>query len=556
MVNLCLTNKQLHEITVRQLYRIVSLDLGGPTDTKLSAFLNPKNIGLPHIRKIRLYLANVMDRCNQQQQAHFAIRMLLEFLPENVLEEFRCDTIPYDGPAYLTDISWCPWAPFSADNLLLLYKKQRRMKWLEAMTLDKEILSTLEKQPYYTEVFQNTRKLAFYPENRETLDLCHAFLIKTPKVEDIIIHANFEYASPPIPERELQDSSTAPGLITSSIFSHMQPFSKCTPLALRDLRLHKINLRYSSDTYCKIVNFSTVKILRFFHCPGVDALLAELSKSTKLPEKLECLELQGKDNAENDILSALDGFLCLVSGVKDLVIDLENVKALPSAACITRHAKTLETMNVHASSGDSDEEELVFDVVDFALICKDCTRLEQMSVAFPVTSLIRTTSDPFMAFMNALLDLPSLITLNITTWPNNKPSSNWLPRNIYEALLQNLAQSIFTHHAASPSIPASPLFTITTSSTPSPSLSPPSTKLALLAFGTSDRIYEREDSKNQIIFARSLAFDAFGRAVPAAVSISWCLRQYVEPRSDVLEFVLGRSARPPTREYSRSEDSD
>ncbi|KAK5282422.1 hypothetical protein LTR16_005833, partial [Cryomyces antarcticus] len=157
---------------------------------------------------------------------------------------------------------------------------------------------------------------------------------------------------------------------------------------------------------------------------------------------------------------------------------------------------------------------------------------------------------------NALLDLPSLITLNITTWPNNKPSSNWLPRNIYEALLQNLAQSIFTHHAASPSIPASPLFTITTSSTPSPSLSPPSTKLALLAFGTSDRIYEREDSKNQIIFARSLAFDAFGRAVPAAVSISWCLRQYVEPRSDVLEFVLGRSARPPTREYSRSEDSD
>jgi hypothetical protein len=32
----------------------------------------------------------VTDRCNQEQQATFATRMLLEFLPENILEEFRC----------------------------------------------------------------------------------------------------------------------------------------------------------------------------------------------------------------------------------------------------------------------------------------------------------------------------------------------------------------------------------------------------------------------------------------------------------------------------------
>lgn len=88
--NICLVSKELHDIAVRFLYRNVAFDLGGPNDTKLSAFLNPNNKGLKHIRQIRLYLANVRDRCNQEQHAHFATRMLLEFLPENILEEFRC----------------------------------------------------------------------------------------------------------------------------------------------------------------------------------------------------------------------------------------------------------------------------------------------------------------------------------------------------------------------------------------------------------------------------------------------------------------------------------
>lgn len=82
-------NKELHEIAVRYLYRNVSLDLGSPNDNRLSAFLSPKNIGLKHIRQLRLYLATVYDKCNQEQQAQFATRMLLEFLPEDTLEEFR-----------------------------------------------------------------------------------------------------------------------------------------------------------------------------------------------------------------------------------------------------------------------------------------------------------------------------------------------------------------------------------------------------------------------------------------------------------------------------------
>lgn len=520
--SLCLTCKQLHEITVRQLYHEVTLDVGSPSDTKLSAFLNPKNIGLPHVRKLDLYLADVMDKCNQLQQAHFAIRMILEFLPENILEKF----------------SWHPWSPFSGDNLLLLYKKQKRMKWLEGIALDKDILLEMEKLPDFDSVFQNTRKLGLYPDSQEVLNFCHMLLKKSPKVEKITLHASFEESDSPIPSRELNDSSTRPGLITSTMFSHMQPFNKCTPLALREVTLQKINLRYAADTYCKIIDFTTVKSLRVFACSGADALFAELSRSTKLPEKLETLEFKHDDNAENDALNALDGFLCLVSGIKILTIDITFVKSLPAPAGISRHGRTLKELNVHATRMDDNDEELVYDFTSFQQICKDCTLLEQLSAGFPQTSVIRHNSDSFIAFETCLGELPNLITLNITTWPNNNPSSSKLPLKVYEHLLQGMAQQGFERsvvHAAAHSR---------------------SSKLTLIAFGSSDKVYDREDSKNQIIFVKGKQVDPLGKEKPMAIQIGWCLRKFVEPRSDVLDFSLSRTSRPPTRESPSGDDSD
>jgi hypothetical protein len=139
----------------------------------------------------------VTDKCNQLQQANLAVRMLLEFLPENILEKF----------------SWHPWSSFSAENLQLLYRKQRRMKWLEAIALDRDIIEDLEKWSGFPGVFENVRKLGLYPDSREVLNMCAALVKRTPKVEKITIHASFDDDAdqPPIPLRELNDSSTGPG---------------------------------------------------------------------------------------------------------------------------------------------------------------------------------------------------------------------------------------------------------------------------------------------------------------------------------------------------------
>lgn len=383
--NVCLTCKQLHHIAARQLYQEVTLDVGSPNDVRLGAFLSPKNIGLPHIRKLDLYLADVIDKCGQLQQANFAIRMILELLPENILEKF----------------SWHPWSPFSGDNLVLLYKKQKRMKWMESIALDRDVIEDLKKLPDLDKVFDNVRKIGLYPDTREVMDFCH-FLLKhtaNKKLEKVTLHASFDEIDPPIPERELHDSSTGPGLLTSTMFAHMQPFAKCTPIALREITLQKLKLRYAADTYCKIIDFRTLKSLRVFGCSGADALFAELSRSTHLPERLETLELKHEDNGENDGLGALDGFLCLVTGIKVLTLDVTYSKSLPAAAGIIRHGKTLKQLNVHASTGpNSCDEELVYDYASFSQICKDCPLLEQVSVAFPQVSVIRSKNESFANF--------------------------------------------------------------------------------------------------------------------------------------------------------------
>jgi hypothetical protein len=194
-----LTSKQLHEIAVRSLYHEVVVEVGSSSDGRLTSLVSPRNIGLQHIRKLDLYLADVTDKCNQLQQANLAVRMILEFLPENVLEKF----------------SWHPWSAFNADNLQLLYKKQRRMKWLEAIALDRDILEDLEKWEAFSGVFENTRKLGLYPDSREVLNMCAALLKRTPTVEKITLHASFDEDSDqaPISTRELNDSSTGPGIL-------------------------------------------------------------------------------------------------------------------------------------------------------------------------------------------------------------------------------------------------------------------------------------------------------------------------------------------------------
>ncbi|KAK5114188.1 hypothetical protein LTR62_002758 [Meristemomyces frigidus] len=596
--SLCLTSKLLHTLAVKPLYRTVSLDLGSEADTRLSAFLSPANIGLKHVRRVRVYLAAVRDvgreRGNHQRQSlNFATRMLLEFLPGDRLDGFSVliavihAGFPVVVGTNMTS-SWYPCESFSADNLLLLYRKQKKMKWLQVMSMDRDVLPELKHLGSRLDgLFAGVRKLVLYPENRPTLELCQFFVEKTKEtLEELVVHANFDLHdrfhdrdhSPPPPvvgaidAREVDDSATGPGILSRTIFANLLPFESCTPLqCLTSLRLRRVNLRHCADTWCKFVDFTRLQNLKLYHCAGVDSLFGQMSKAAHLPRQLKVLEVSHKDNAENEALVALDGFLCLVSGIQDLVVDLENVTCLPAAAGVARHSKTLELLSVHASEDETvsgtvsgtgtTADEHVWSLENLINICKACTKIEQLSCAWPQTSILRAPGPAWKGYEIAVLShLRDLVTLQISTFPtNNKPSGQLLPRVIYEQLLQGLATSMFDCAVNIVRANKMPSSTITdVDGIPIPAF-PPNTeiwfkpssqpsKFRLLAFGISDTVSERKDSKNQIIFLKSCCKNAMGEEKPYAAPIGWCARQFVEPRSRVLEVPVQRESKVPAKD--------
>lgn len=151
---------------------------------------------------------------------------------------------------------------------------------------------------------------------------------------------------------------------------------------------------------------------------------------------------------------------------------------------------------------------------------------------------IRRSARILTSSQNCLGDLPNLTTLHITTWPNNNPSTSKLPRKVYEHLLQMLAQQGFERSAAHAAGQNR------------------TSKLAIIAWGCSDRVYDREDSLNQVIFVKGHQIDPLGQEKFTAVQIGWCLRKFIDAgsKSDVLDFSLSRSMPPPTREDSMSSD--
>lgn len=110
--SLCLTSKRLRDIATPPLYRKVLLFIGGHKDIRVSGLLSRSNPGIQHVRKVYLQLektpvpaldihvnsddssedeedAQIEDIVGAARQAQFTVRLLLDFLPNDILEKFR-----------------------------------------------------------------------------------------------------------------------------------------------------------------------------------------------------------------------------------------------------------------------------------------------------------------------------------------------------------------------------------------------------------------------------------------------------------------------------------
>lgn len=162
----------------------------------------------------------------------------------------------------LIPCSWQNWEPLSVDNWLLLCRKQQRLQAVEIGAMDRALAPILEKEiDIIANSFKEVVSLHFYPDKLDRLQACQKLLQAKPNISKLYLSSGFQFTGDPIPD-DLHDSSTRPGLLTRTMFSHMQPFESCTPMAIRNLSFDNIELRYAADTYMKVITFRTLEDLQ------------------------------------------------------------------------------------------------------------------------------------------------------------------------------------------------------------------------------------------------------------------------------------------------------
>lgn len=139
--------------------------------------------------------------------------------------------------------------------------------------MDRPLAPLFEKEIDIAENFKEVTSLHFYPDSLDRLQVCQKILQAKPKITKLYLALGFQYVDS-IPE-DLHDSSTRPGLLTRTMFSHMQPFDSCSPMALKNLSFDNIELRYAADTYMKVISFNTLEDLQIHELvspPPVDGM--------------------------------------------------------------------------------------------------------------------------------------------------------------------------------------------------------------------------------------------------------------------------------------------
>ena len=356
--------------------------------------------------------------------------------------------------------SWQSWEPFSIDNWILLCKKQRRLKVVEIASVDRPYIPVIEKHPDLIKNLTEVISLHFYPETLDRLQTCQKVLEAHPQVREMQLSSGFQLADRT--PQDLHDSSTRPGLLFRTIFSHMLPLETCTPIRLAKVTLDNIDVRYAADTYMKAIDFSCLESLIIGGCAGADAVFSQMSKPHIRPSRLKKLRWFHEDTAEPHALEAFEGLLEGLSGLEILHVDLKNIGDLPKPSAVTNHRKTLKVLALRSRTGSLEQPQLetlkCYEQGQFDEICTQCTEIRQLSIATPETCVSepRETTE-FKDFLHCAAKLPFLITLNLQRWPQTRTPfistyNKIKPRglDLYQHHLQRLAQHIFStsdsHH--------------------------------------------------------------------------------------------------------------
>ena len=148
-------------------------------------------------------------------------------------------------------------------------------------------MPAVKKNPLLFKDMKNTTSLLVWPNNLDALELSQiALQDMSPRIVNLLLNCS-ALRNQPTWSGAMSDTSTNPGIITRTLFKHMAPFDRCTPLNLREFFLTDTEVYHASTTILKVINFQNLESLILDGCPGASNVFSEMCKTYARPTGLK-----------------------------------------------------------------------------------------------------------------------------------------------------------------------------------------------------------------------------------------------------------------------------
>ncbi|KAI9721807.1 MAG: hypothetical protein M1812_002142 [Candelaria pacifica] len=510
LASVSLVNRQFHRLGMATLYSSIEIDLTNPSmHHKVTAMLSPENPGLQHVEALKLSFDS--DQMAAQPEALNVAEILITILPRNQRKSFSC------SPTFLIRIPL----------LYILHMRQQKLEYVELPPTtgdgERSWMERLARSPLLMEGFKNVESINIFPHQKCDLKAAHAIIKAGRPLRSLKLSlANISNMPP---EPVLAEDGTVSDYIFWNLFNHIRPFGDSCPMVLNSLTLVEVNLKYASKTYIKVLGFENLAVLEVRNCERADLFLTGLSHpSVGTPPKVRSFTISHKEaEGQTAIVAAVEDYLSSFKGLHCLKIHLKDVETLPAATQIIRHSDTLDTLYVEALAdrgGYSNDRPHRYSLSDFQMLCEAVTNVVQLGIAFPFTNVAERFTLQFKDHLSAVTELPKLVTLIVTTWP--EPSHHHsIALYTYNTLCQERATRAFDMFRDGQDEACG------------------TDSLKVLAFGVKGNDHTLSgvlETLKRNVYYRGTLSDPFGVSVDHAVVCDESTLQYAVAEIDILQF--------------------
>ncbi|KAL9600670.1 MAG: hypothetical protein Q9179_003133 [Wetmoreana sp. 5 TL-2023] len=229
--------------------------------------------------------------------------------------------------------------------------------------------------------------------------------------------------------------------LLKGLFAPADQFRRAGPLSLKELNLHGVDIGNSPHDMFRAMNLPALETLRVTNCPGTDIMFTQMSKlpadtglrlrtlriyfekeSSELWFVSDTVHIDRTINSINDLLLSMKDTLqtlwIIMRGVRGRATLLGTL-----APGIANHGASLLrlTVDVRTETPPLRGKQYVgwFPHDEWEQVCARFKRLEQLYVPFPPVVADENLScrEEFTEYLRAALQISTLKTLNMNTWP-------------------------------------------------------------------------------------------------------------------------------------------